>query len=68
MLKEVLIMEKRISCRDVGADCDFVACAKTEEELFRKLGQHARTDHNMTEIPKELQDKARSFIRDVEKC
>jgi len=67
-LKEVLIMEKRIGCRDVGADCDFVACAKTEEELFRKLGEHARTDHNMTEIPKELQDKARSFIRDVEKC
>ncbi len=61
-------MEKRLSCKDLGSDCDFVACAKTEEELFRKIVKHARIDHNMTEIPKELQDKARSLIRDVEKC
>jgi predicted small metal-binding protein len=68
MPKEVLIMEKRVSCKDVGSDCDFVACAKTEEEIFRKIGEHARTDHNMSEISKELQDKVRSAIRDVEKC
>ena len=29
-------MEKRLSCKDVGADCDFVICAKTEEEIFQK--------------------------------
>ena len=68
MPKEVLNMEKRLACRDVGADCGFVACGKTEEEDFQKAAEHARTDHNMTEIPKELQDKARSLIRDVEKC
>jgi predicted small metal-binding protein len=68
MLKEVLIMEKRLSCRDVGTDCDFVACAKTEEEVLRIGAEHARTHHNMTEISKELQDKVRSAIRDVEKC
>jgi predicted small metal-binding protein len=68
MLKEVLIMEKRLSCRDVGTDCDFVACAKTEEEVLRIGAEHARTHHNMTEISKELQDKARSVMRDVEKC
>ena len=67
-LKEVWIMEKRVSCKDVGSDCDFVACAKTEEEVFRTIGEHARTHHNMTEIPKELQDKVRSAIRDVERC
>lgn len=68
MYKEVLIMEKRLSCKDMGSDCDFVACAKKEGELFRKIAKHARKDHNMTEIPIELQDKARSLIRDVEKC
>ena len=61
-------MEKRLSCRDVGADCDFVACGKSEEEIFHKATQHARTDHNMNEIPKELWDKARLAIRDVEHC
>ena len=67
-LKEVLKMEKRLSCRDVGTDCDFVACGKTEEEIFRKASEHARTAHNMSEIPKDLYEKARSAIRDVEKC
>jgi predicted small metal-binding protein len=61
-------MEKRLSCRDVGTDCDFVACSKTEEEIFQKASEHARSDHNMSEIPKELYDKARSAIRDVEQC
>ncbi len=61
-------MEKRLSCRDVGVDCDFVACGKSEEEIFQKAAEHARTDHNMSEIPKELRDKARLAIRDVEHC
>lgn len=61
-------MEKRLSCRDVGVDCDFVACGKSEEEIFQKAAEHARTDHNMSEIPEELRDKARLAIRDVEHC
>ena len=61
-------MEKRLSCRDVGADCDYFACGKTEEELFGKVKEHARTAHNMNEIPKDLYDKARSAIREVEFC
>ena len=67
MLKEVLIMVKRVSCRDVGTDCDFVACAKTEDEVLSIGAEHART-HHMTEISKEMQDKVRSAIRDAEKC
>jgi len=61
-------MEKRLSCRDVGVDCDFVACAKTEEEVIRIGAEHARAHHNLSEFSKELQDKVRSAIRDVEKC
>ena len=61
-------MEKTVSCRDVGADCDAVFCAKTEEEIFKKARDHARTEHNLNEIPKELSDKMRSAIRDVDRC
>ena len=61
-------MEKRLSCRDVGSDCDFVACAKTEDEIFEKTREHARTEHNMNEIPKDLYDKARAAIREVDRC
>jgi predicted small metal-binding protein len=61
-------MEKRLSCRDVGTDCDFVACGKTEEEIFQKAAEHGKAEHNMSEIPKELYEKARAAIRDVQKC
>jgi len=61
-------MEKRLSCRDVGVDCDFIACGKTEDEVMWKAADHARTSHNMSEISKEVHDKVRSAIRDVEKC
>ncbi len=61
-------MEKRLSCRDVGVDCDFVACGKTEGEIFEKTAEHARTGHGMNEIPKELYDKVRSAIREVDHC
>jgi predicted small metal-binding protein len=68
MLKGVLTMEKRLSCRDVTVDCDFIACGKTEDEVMQKAADHARTSHNMSEISKEVHDKVRSAIRDVEKC
>jgi len=61
-------MFKSLSCRDVGADCDFTICAKTEEELFQKAAEHAKKDHNMSEIPKDFKEKARSFIREVQQC
>jgi predicted small metal-binding protein len=61
-------MEKRLSCRDVGADCDYVICGKTEKEIFEKAAEHAKSAHNMNEIPKELYDKARSAIREVKQC
>ena len=61
-------MKKSLSCKDVGSDCDFVVCADTENELFDKAKDHARTVHNMSEIPKDFYDKARSAIRDVERC
>jgi predicted small metal-binding protein len=66
--KEVLQMGKSLSCRGVGADCSFTACASTEEELFAKVKEHAKTDHNMSEIPADLYAKARSAVRDVQQC
>ena len=57
-------MAKIISCRDVGVDCDFVARGETEEEILQKCADHAKNDHGMTEIPREMQDKVRASIRD----
>jgi len=61
-------MAKSLSCKDVGSDCDFSACAKTEDEIFDKVKDHAKNVHNMSEFSKDFYDKARSAIRDVERC
>jgi predicted small metal-binding protein len=58
-------MAKSIKCLDVGVDCDFEARAETEEQLMKKVAEHARTKHNITEIPPELVQKVKAAIRDV---
>jgi predicted small metal-binding protein len=63
------MMEKRLSCRDVGSsECDFVCCGKTEDEVLKKAGEHAKTAHGVKEMPNDLREKARSAIRDVDRC
>ena len=57
-------MAKTVSCRDVGADCDFVARGNSEEEIMSQVAEHARTDHNMPEIPAEVREQVRAAIRD----
>lgn len=58
-------MAKRISCRDVGVDCDYEAQADTEDELMELLEYHARTAHGMDEIPPELAAEVKEKMEDV---
>ncbi len=57
-------MAKTIRCKDVGLDCDFEARAETEEELLKKVAEHAGTTHDMTDIPEEVLAKVRAAIKD----
>ena len=57
-------MAKTIACRDMGADCDFVARAETLEELFKNAGEHGRSVHGMTEVTPEMREKAMSVVKD----
>jgi predicted small metal-binding protein len=57
-------MAKVVSCRDVGVDCDFVMRGETAEDILQQALEHARTAHNMTEIPPEVAEKLRGAIRD----
>ena len=58
-------MAKTFSCKDTGADCDFVAKGETEQEVLQQCAEHAKTAHKLSEIPAELVNKIRSAIRDV---
>jgi predicted small metal-binding protein len=57
-------MAKVFKCRDVGVACDFVARGQTEEEVMSKTAEHARTVHQMKEIPADLAQKIRAAIHD----
>jgi len=57
-------MAKILSCREMGADCDFIARGKTVEEVLEKAAEHGKTVHGMTEIPPDKPEKARSLVRD----
>ena len=57
-------MAKVVSCKDVGVDCDFVIRGETTEDILQQAAEHARTVHNMIEIPPEVAEKLRVAIRD----
>jgi predicted small metal-binding protein len=50
-------MDKELYCRDMGLDCEFLACGKTEEEVLRKAGEHAQSVHHMQGFSQELYDR-----------
>ena len=58
-------MAKELRCRDVGLNCDFQARGDTEEEVLRQATIHARTAHQITDMPPELAEKVRAAIRTV---
>ncbi len=57
-------MDKVVTCRDVGMDCDFEARGQTEEEVLQQCTEHARSAHGMQEIPVELLTKVKAAIHE----
>jgi len=57
-------MAKVLECSDVGFDCGFQARADTEEELMKKVAEHAAEVHDMKEISEEVVAKVKAAIRD----
>ena len=63
---------KTLSCKDMGVDCSFVAKGDTDEEVVKKLNDHAMKAHPevVAEMSKkmskeEMMDKMTSQIKDV---
>ena len=57
-------MAKVLKCGDLNPGCTFEARGNSENEVLQKAADHARTQHNMTEISPEFQNKARRAIHD----
>lgn len=58
-------MAKKFSCGDVMSGCGWSATAKDEQELFKKIAEHAKNAHNITSIPDEVIQKVKSKIHNV---
>jgi predicted small metal-binding protein len=58
---------KRLACRDVGLDCDFVMEGVSEEEVSNKAQQHAYETHAIKpeEITSEMKVKIQENICDT---
>ncbi len=48
---------KRLGCRDLGGDCDFVATGETPEQVKKALFDHAAKEHKEILEKMTLQDK-----------
>jgi predicted small metal-binding protein len=56
---------RRISCRDIGVDCDFVATGKSDDEVMKACAEHGKMAHNMDALPPELAQRVKSSIKEV---
>ncbi|HET7599553.1 MAG TPA: DUF1059 domain-containing protein [Gemmatimonadales bacterium] len=56
-------MAKHLRCRDVGMSCDFEAHGATEDDVMRQAAAHARSVHQIEDMPPELAARVRSAIR-----
>ena len=57
-------MDKELYCSDIGFECDYLACGKTEEEALRKAGQHVLSVLSIKGFSKDFYNKAQSAIRE----
>ena len=56
---------KELSCRETGADCDFLVRAETAEEAISVASEHGCRVHNVCEITPEGRDRMNSLMRSV---
>jgi predicted small metal-binding protein len=57
-------MGKVLRCNDLMPGCPYEAKGNSEDEVMMQAAEHARTAHNITDIPPELASQVRSAIRD----
>ena len=58
-------MTKSINCADVGVKCKWSTTAKTEEELMKKVAEHAKKEHKDLKVTPEVVAKIKSHIKEI---
>ncbi len=55
---------KTLDCREVGMDCGWKTTGRDEQEILAKAKDHAKTEHNMDQIPDDVLQKVKAAIHD----
>jgi predicted small metal-binding protein len=56
---------KRLSCKDVGMNCDFVMEGKDDDEIMRKAREHGAKTHGIQNVSPEMEKDLRKQIKNV---
>ncbi len=56
---------KKLTCRDIGVDCDVVFTGETVDDIMREASLHAAREHNLPLIPPHIEQKCRAAIVDI---
>ena len=56
---------KEFCCGDIVPGCTARFQGQSEEEILAQVAEHAREDHQMSEVPDEVVAQVRSLIRPV---
>jgi predicted small metal-binding protein len=59
-------MAKVLKCSDITPGCNFEIRGNSEDEVLKKADEHAKTAHNMQNMPPDVLSKVRSVIHDEE--
>ena len=57
-------MAKVLKCGDINPGCNFEIRADSEHDVLRKAAEHAKTAHQMENIPPEVLSKVKGAIHD----
>ncbi len=56
---------KKLTCKDIGVDCDVEFHGETDDEIMSHASEHARKEHNLPVIPPHIEQKCRAAIQEV---
>jgi len=64
--KEKIMKQLKLTCREIGVDCDVEFLGITTEEIMQKAAAHASSEHNLPMIPPNIYEKCVKAIKEIE--
>jgi predicted small metal-binding protein len=54
----------KITCHDIGVNCDFEARGATVDDVLKLCVAHARKEHGFKELPPDVLETVKAAIRE----